>query len=187
MPKNTPTLEQPMRPQFGLRAMLVVVTLLSLALGLGGWMGWSDVFDFAMLATWYVQVHVTFWPVVMAVLWLFGADAKIYGRCVVVLGILFLSHLTAAILFVEMLCHTTWDLYPFNSHTGLIVTTLNWTVPSAAIGVAVGLCFGLTARTTFPYLLGCFLAALGVFGFLCFAVWLDSSRLYSLTDSVWWL
>jgi hypothetical protein len=66
------------------------------------------------------------------------------------------------------------------------VTTLNWTVPSVAVGLAVALYLALTARTTLVYLIGCLLATIGLVGFLWFAPWL-AARLPGLSDSVWWL
>jgi hypothetical protein len=67
----------------------------------------------------------------------------------------------------------------------ILGTTLNWTTPSGAVGLVIGLHMGLTARTTPPYLVGIFLAAVGLLGFVMLGLGLEWLPLPP-REFVWW-
>lgn len=171
--------------QFSLRALFAFMTAVSLLLGLAHWLNWLSVCGVILWMTGWLQIGVTLWPIAIAVLWSFEAEAQVYGKCVLALASLFIVHLLATILYLDALrgSQTTADPIVFQVILG---RTLNWTVPSVAIGVVIGIYMGLTARTTLPYLTGCLLAAGGLLGFIMLGLGPNSLPLRP-TELVWWM
>ena len=185
MTVSSPVLFQNQRAQFSLRALLSVVTATGMLLGIGGWIGWLRVSGAILTAMQLCQVGVTFWPLVIAVLWWNDANAKIYGWCVFGLALLVLAHLSVTILHIEILRVGSAG-FDAEQAKRVLGGTLNWMVPSVAIGTMVALYFGLTARSTLPYLVGCLFAAIGFVGFFWYAQGL-ASQWPGVSAFVWWL
>ena len=176
---------QPTRLQFSLRALFAFITAVSLLLGFVHWLNWLSVCSAILWTTGWLQIVAMLWPIAIAVLWSFEAEARVYGKCVLALASLFIVHLLATILYLDALrgSPTTVDPIVFQAMLG---RAFNWTVPSVAIGVVIGIYMGLTARTTFPYLAGCLLAAGGLLGFIVLGLgpyWLPLRP----TELVWWM
>jgi hypothetical protein len=185
MPLNTPALTRSPKPQFSLRALLGFTTAVSFLLGLGYWIGWFSVCGAILRTTSWLQIGVTLWPITIALLWSFEADSRVYGKCVLALASFFIAHLFATILCLDVLRSSQTTVDSSACHV-MLARTMNWTVPSVAIGVATGIYMGLTARTTLAYLVGCFLAAGGLLGFTLLGLGLGSQPL-GLSRLVWWL
>lgn len=185
MVHNAQTLAQPKRPQFSLRTLFAFITAVSLLLGLAHWLDWLSVCGAIQWTTGWLQIGVTFWPIAIAVLWSFEAEARVYGKCVLALACLFIVHLLATILYLDALRSSQTAVDPI-VYEVMLGSTLNWTLPSVAIGVLIGIYMGLTARTTLPYLAGCLLAAGGLLGFILLGLgpnWLPLNP----KELVWWM
>ncbi len=183
MPEPTQTLKMSKRPQFSLRALCILVTAVSVLLGVGCWVGWTPLLGFAYMGTCLAQ-GVSFWPVLIAILLKKRADERIFGASVLAGGTLLVIHLLATILVIEMLRSADSALDPIDR---VIADALNYVLPS----VATGLLLGAFWRRMWPnraYVAGCCLAAVGVVGFAWYG-----NRVFSvywgrsLSEIVWWL
>lgn len=179
-----PSVTLPRKLQFSLRTLFASMTAVSVLLGLGFWLGWPTVTGVILGVTKPLQIAVTFWPVVIGVLWLFEAEAKIYGRCVLFLASFFLFRFLVVVAYLEAVAHDPMGL-DRSACEEMVLGMLNWTVPSVAVGLAIGLYFGLTARTTLAYLVGCFLTAVALLGSVWFAQRAD--WLLGPLEIVWWV
>jgi len=184
MAQRTQTLTQSRRTQFSLRGLLGFTTAVCVLLGIGQWLDWLPITGALVWTTGWLQVALVLWPIVIALLWLFDADSRAYGYYVLAMGSLVVAHVLATILHFDVLRHNQIYLDE-NTCVELLGTTLNLTIPFVVVGLMIGLYMGLTARTTLPYLVGLFLAAAGLFGFVTLGLGLEWLPLLP-REFVWW-
>jgi len=176
--------------QFSLGALLMVVTAMSVLLGIGCWIGWWRCLALTQFGLFVGHFAVTGAPFVLILPGMPLPNRKVVGIWTLSLGALLILHVLATILGVEMLLRTPMlmDLHPF---THMIQGTLNWTVPYVAMGLLIAGFLWQQVRSNRACVAGCGLAAVGLAGcvwyghrFWCEYLGYDLSE---LSEIVWWV
>jgi ABC-type phosphate transport system permease subunit len=186
MTQTTRELKPRRRPQFSLRTLLVVVTAVSVLLGVGFWVRWWLLLRFISWGVLHAPLAIAAWPVPFAVLWRRRVGKDSFGRWVLVLGFLFLCQWLAMVYAVDaILLGRPLSMHFYDSAMQL---ALNWEVPSVAVGLLVASLFVRTMRHDLPFVTGWIAATVGLLGFIWhgnhfFTVYMGET----LSDIVWWL
>jgi hypothetical protein len=172
------------RVQFSLATLLAIVTALSVFLSVGRWLGWQIVLYLADLAG---LLAVTSLPFVVVLLGRSNKGKGGIGGVIVVAGVLLVVHFVATVLSVELLLREPFvlDLVPFD---GVMDSTLNCSLPSAAAGLLIALAFGKRIWRIPAFWIGGTLIAAGALAFVWYGHYFFGELLGdSLANNVWWL
>jgi hypothetical protein len=130
---------------------------------------------------------VTFLPLVIVVMRLSRKFQKAIGVALVVAGVLFVVHFLFVVLSIESLLRQPFllDLNPFD---GLMLDTLNWTVPSAVVGWLLAPALQRRLWRTPAFWIGGALIVSAAVAFVWYGHYFDAELLgVPLAEDVWWL
>jgi uncharacterized membrane protein (DUF485 family) len=177
-------------PQFSLRALLIVVTATSVFLAVGSWIDWWRLVALAQLGIYLAHGLATIAPFLLILPGMPLPNEKVIGKWVVALGALFVSHVLATVIVVEMLLQTPM-LLDLNPYDGVVQATLNWTVPYVAVGLLIAGFFWQQVRGSPACMAGCGLATVGLVAWLWYGhrFWCDycGYDLSELSEIAWWM
>ena len=188
-PQATSSLHTNSRPQFSLRTLLVVVTATSVLLAVGNWIGWWRLVALAQLGICIAHGVATVAPCMLILPGMPLPNKKVVGNWAIALGVLFVLHVVATAIVVEMLLQTPM-LLDLNPYDGVVQATLNWTVPYVAVGLLIVGFFWQQVRGSRACMAGCGMAAVGLVAWVWYGhrFWCGycGYDLSELSEIVWW-
>jgi len=173
------------RLQYRLGTLLITVAALCLVLAAGHWLGWQALCGFLFLAGFLGAIGLTLLPVTVLVLCWAGATEQL-GKLFVVAGCVLLFHLIVTAVTAELALRPWFlDPKPFDY---VMLVTLNWTVPAAAIAVLMGFLFTRGMSRPPWYRLGTTLTAVACLAFVCYGRYFFGHLIcVPMAEYVWWL
>lgn len=187
MTQATRELKPNRRPQFSLRTLLVVVTAVSVLLGVGAWIRWLPLLRLISWGALHAPLAITAWPVPFVVLWRRHVTKERFGQWTLAVGSLFLCQWLAMVYAVDVVLHSGRSLN-MRYYDSAMQLALNWEVPSVAVGLLVAVLFMRAMRRDLPFVTGWIAATVGLLGFIWHGNhFLAVYRGTTLADVVWWV